>query len=171
MNIVLIGYRGSGKTTVGRLLGERLGRNFVDCDDLIVAEAGKPIRAIFADHGEELFRELETRGIQKIGKLRNHVVALGGGALGREENRRLLKQSASHVIFLRCEPAELLRRIESDAGTTDNRPNLTSLGGGIHEITLLLGQREPIYASAKTAELDVTHLTPQQAVERIEKML
>jgi shikimate kinase len=171
MNIILIGYRGSGKTTVGRKLGAQLGKPFIDCDDLIIAAAGKSIRQIFADHGEEHFRDLESGAIANIAGLTNHVIALGGGALGREANRAAVKSAASHVIYLHADPAELRRRIEADAQTSHNRPHLTPLGGGLEEITLLLEQREPIYKAAMTHELDVTNLSPEQAVEEIARLL
>jgi shikimate kinase len=158
MSIVLAGYRGSGKTTVGRLLAERLELPFVDCDALIVRRAGKSIREIFAQQGEAEFRRLETQIVGELATLNDHVIALGGGAL-------------VSVIYLRCHPSELLRRISADTATSDNRPNLTDLGGGLVEIETLLAQREPIYKAAMTAELDVTHLTPSQAVEHIVRIL
>lgn len=171
MSIVLAGYRGSGKTTVGRLLGQRLDRPFVDCDLLIVQRAGKSIREIFSQQGERAFRRLESRVVRELAGLVDHVIALGGGALESPENRRVIADAKHAVIYLRCHPPELLRRIAADAATSDNRPNLTGLGGGLAEIETLLAQREPIYRSAMTAELDVTHLTPSQAVDHIVRIL
>jgi len=167
--VVLIGYRGSGKTTVGRLLAARLGRTFVDCDEVIVARHGKSIREIFADGGEEAFRRLEAAAIAELAGKADHIIAVGGGAISRKENREAL---ANHfIVYLRAEPRALLKRIQSDPGSSDNRPNLTSLGGGIEEIEALLGQREPIYRAAMNAELDVTELSPQQVAERIAEMI
>jgi shikimate kinase len=171
MSIVLAGYRGSGKTTVGRLLGERLELPFVDCDALIVQRAGKSIREIFAQQGEAEFRRLETQIVGELAALDDHVIALGGGALVSAQNRRAIAQAKHSLIYLRCHPSELLRRISADTATSDNRPNLTDLGGGLVEIETLLAQREPIYRAAMTAELDVTHLTPSQAVEHIVRIL
>jgi shikimate kinase len=167
--VVLIGYRGSGKTTVGRLLAARMDRTFVDCDEVIVARHGKSIREIFAGGGEEAFRRLETAAIAELSRKSDHIIAVGGGAILAKANRDAL---ANHfIVYLRAEAATLLRRIQSDAGSSDNRPNLTSLGGGIEEIEALLTQREPIYRSAMNAELDVTELSPQQAAERIAEMI
>lgn len=171
MSIVLIGYRGSGKTTLGRLLAQRLLIEFVDCDDLIVAKAGKSIREIFSQDGEKTFRDLETQVLREVLSRPDHVIGLGGGAVVREENRKILSGAGHTVVHLYCQPEELLRRIQQDPGTSDNRPNLTSLGGGIEEIRTLLSQREPIYRSAMTAELDVTHLTPDEAVVRILRLV
>jgi shikimate kinase len=169
MGVVLIGYRGSGKTTVGRLLAQRLGKAFVDCDEAIVARQGKSIREIFQIGGEEAFRKAEMEAISELASRADCVIALGGGAIVREENRRAL---AGHkIVYLRCEAEELLRRIKGDPASSDNRPNLTSLGGGIEEIQSLLRQREPIYRAAMSAELDVTHLTPLEVAERLERLI
>jgi len=171
MSIVLVGYRGSGKSTIGKQLAERLAYPFVDVDDLIVADAGKSIKDIFAEEGEPVFRDIETRAIQRVAALSEHVIGLGGGSLGREENRRAIAKSGHRVVYLKCEPAELHRRIRSDPQSTLTRPNLTSLGGGIEEIEQMLSRREPLYRELMTAELDVTKLTPEEAVNRIIRML
>jgi shikimate kinase len=168
MGIVLIGYRGSGKTTVGRLLAQRLNKPFVDVDDLIVERAEKPIRDIFAEGGEKLFRELEMAAVAQLAGRGETIIAVGGGAILREENRRAL--GGHTIVYLRCEAPELLRRIRSDPNTSDNRPNLTALGGGIAEIEALLQQREPIYKAAMMHEIDVTKLTPAEAVDRLLKL-
>ena len=167
MSLVLTGYRGSGKTTIGRLLAAELGRPFVDCDDLIAQRAGKTIREIFAEKGEAGFRILEKQAVAQVAKLHDHVIGLGGGALGLPENRAAIQKGGHFVVYLRCEPATLGARISGDAATADNRPHLTKLGGGIEEIVSVLTQREPIYRAIMHRELDVTHLTPGQAVENI----
>jgi shikimate kinase len=171
MSIVLAGYRGSGKTTVGRLLAHALKRPFVDCDELIVLRAGKSIREIFDQQGEAAFRRLESQVVGELAALDDQVIALGGGALGSDQNRKAIADAGHRVIYLRCQPPELLRRIAADAATSDNRPSLTDLGGGLAEIEVLLAQREPIYRSAMTHELDVTHLSPEQAVDHIVRIL
>lgn len=171
MSIVLIGYRGSGKTTIGRRLADRLWQTFIDTDELVVKKAGKSIKGIFEQHGEPHFRDLEAQAVREASQLSEHVIALGGGALGREENRSTLKQGGHKVVYLRCEPQALLKRIESDPQTAEARPNLTGLGGGIEEITALLKEREPLYRAAMTTELDVTRLTPEEAVVYITRMV
>ncbi|HWE07162.1 MAG TPA: shikimate kinase [Rhizomicrobium sp.] len=171
MNVVLVGYRGSGKTTIGRLLAERLWVNFVDLDEMIVARAGKSIKAIFDELGENGFRDLETNAIAEAVKETDTVLALGGGALGREENRALLRSEHFRIIYLRCDAEELLRRITADPQTALARPSLTRLGGSLEEVATLLAQREPIYREMMHGELDVTHLTPREAVVHIARMV
>ncbi len=171
MNAVLIGYRGCGKTTVGRKLADRLWRKFVDIDELIVQKAGKSIKEVFAQDGEEYFRDLESQALAEALRLDEHVIGLGGGSVMREQNRTLLKESAAKVFYLRCDVQELLRRIQADQRSEEMRPNLTCLGGGLEEIQQVLAQREPIYRQVMDAELDVTRMTPEDAVVYIARMI
>ncbi len=172
VSVVLVGYRGSGKTTVGRKLADRLWQPFVDVDEQIVARAGKSIKAIFEEQGEPAFRALEADVLAGACRAKeDQVISAGGGAVERPENRALLRAAGHSVIYLRCEPAELLRRISGDPTTADARPNLTALGGGIDEIQAMLARREPLYREVMTRELDVTNLTPGEAVVYIVRLL
>jgi shikimate kinase len=172
VSIVLIGYRGSGKSSVGKRLADRLWHPFVDTDELVVRKAGgKTIKEIFDEGGEQRFRDLEAEVVREVSQLQEHVIALGGGALMREENRKHLKDGGHKVVYLRCEPEVLHQHIKADPETAKTRPNLTHLGGGVEEIRKLLTDREPIYRQAMTAELDVTHLTPEEAVVYIVRLL
>lgn len=171
MSTVLIGYRGSGKSTIGRKLADQLWQKFVDVDDLIVQRAGKSIREIFEQDGEPRFRDIESEAVREVSELAEHVVALGGGSLLREENRDVLRSAGHRVLYLRCEPEELHRRIHTDPQTAATRPSLTNLGGGIDEIRKLLAEREPTYRAMMHAELDVTNLSPEEAALRLVRML
>jgi shikimate kinase len=171
MSTLLIGYRGSGKTTIGRKLADRLWQPFVDVDELIVKEAGKSIRDIFEQDGEGAFRDLEEQATQKAITMPEHVVALGGGSVVRESNRHAIKASGRKVIYLKCAPAELHKRIAADPETAAMRPSLTHLGGSVEEIAKLLAEREPLYRQVMTAELDVTRLTPEEAVVYITRLM
>jgi shikimate kinase len=171
MSTALIGYRGCGKTTVGKRLADSLWQKFVDTDDLVVKKAGRSIKQIFEEQGEAAFRDLEAQAVAEVCQLKDHVVSLGGGAVLREENRKAIKEAGLKVIYLKCEPAELVRRIQADPTTAATRPPLTGLGGGIEEVTKLLADREPLYRSIKTGELDVTHLSPQDAVVYVTRLL
>ena len=171
MSVFLIGYRGSGKSTVGKLLASSTDSAFIDSDEQIVRRAGKTIREIFAQDGEAAFRDLETLVVADLAKKQQHVIALGGGALHRGENRAALAGKSHQIFFLRCTATQLLTRIRNDPATSDNRPSLTPLAGTLAEIEQLLSVREPIYVSVMTAEVDVTHLTTAQAAERILALL
>ena len=148
--IYLIGPRGSGKTTVGRLLADRLGWTFVDADDVLEADCGRSIADIFAAEGESGFRAREARVIQGLVRLRQTVVACGGGAVLRPENRDVLR-STGRCVWLTGDPATLCRRIQSDPMTATRRPALTELPGP-GEIELVVSEREPLYR-------EVAHLT------------
>src|SRR5450432_1746182 len=171
MSVILIGYRGSGKTTIGKKLADRLWQKFVDTDDLIVAATGKTIREIFETDGEPKFRDLETDALRKACEMKDHVISLGGGAVIREENRKTIINSGLKRIYLRCDPQILLQRIHSDPQTSANRPHLTHLAGGIDEIKNLLAIREPFYREVMSAELDVTNLSPVEALVHIVRLL
>jgi len=171
MSVFLIGYRGCGKTTIGRKLADRLWQSFVDVDERIVKRAGKTIREIFELDGEPAFRELEAAVVRECGVLQDHVIALGGGTLQRKENHQVVTQPGHKVIYLKCDPAALLARVQADPATAATRPDLTALGGGLEEIQAMLAVREPVYRSAMTSELDVTNLTPEEAVVYIARMI
>jgi shikimate kinase len=171
MSAILIGYRGSGKSTIGHRLANQMWLTFVDTDDMVVKAAGKSIKDIFEQNGEKRFRELETVAVKEALSKPDHIVSLGGGAVMTEANRAMVKASGFKCIYLRCEPAVLLQRIQNDPQTGVTRPPLTHLGGGIEEVTQLLTMREPLYRLIMTAELDVTNLSPEEAVVYITRLL
>ena len=142
----------------------------VDTDALIVQRAGKSIAEIFANEGEGKFRELEHEVVREVAAMNDVVIALGGGAPLSEENRRLIKEAGHRVIYLKCEPEELLKRIQADPDTPRSRPNLTEFGGGIEEISKVLAEREPIYRQMADAELEVTYLSPDEAMVYIVRL-
>ena len=171
MSALLIGYRGCGKTTIGRKLADRLWQQFIDIDELIVKEAGKSIKDIFEQDGEPAFRDIEEKALKQALALAEHVVSLGGGSVLREPNRDAIKASGRKVIYLKCTPAELHKRIAADPQTAAMRPSLTHLGGSVEEIEKLLAEREPLYRQIMSSELDVTRLTPEEAVVHIVRMI
>ncbi len=152
MNIVLIGYRGAGKSTVARLLALKLGWPWVDADVEIELKAGKSIAAIFADEGEAAFRDLETMVLAELLDRNGLIIAAGGGAVLRETNRRQLRERG-RVVWLRAEPAALLARTAADATTAQRRPNLTTAGGAI-EVETILRERIPLYEQCAELSLD-----------------
>jgi shikimate kinase len=125
MNVVLIGFRGSGKSTVGRALAERLGREFIDCDDVLEKRAGISIREIFEKMGESHFRTLESQIIGEVSALDGKVVATGGGAALKYQNMQVFKRNGGRIFFLEVGPETAFRRIQADASSRTRRPALT----------------------------------------------
>lgn len=171
MLVFLTGYRGSGKTTVGRLLAERLGVAFVDLDERITSMAGQTIREIFAAEGEAGFRQRESAALCEAVKQQNAVIALGGGALLLETNRAMIPKDRSAVVYLRADAEVLHTRIYSDPTTAAQRPALTALGGTLEEIRQLLTDRDPHYRNIMTHEIDVTTLCPEDIANRLHQLV
>jgi shikimate kinase len=148
MLLSLIGYRGSGKTTVAQAAALRLGWDWVDADVEIELRAGKSIAAIFADDGEEHFRDLESAVLGDLMRRERTVLALGGGVVLRASNRQELIAASGEgrgkTVWLKASPALLWERIIADTTTAARRPNLT-VGGGLEEVKTLLTRREPLY--------------------------
>ena len=165
MNLFLIGYRGSGKTTVARRLGELLGWPSVDADSELELRAGKSIKDIFAAGGEPAFRELEARVVADLASRDKHVIALGGGAILRENNRKAIAGRGS-VIWLQASPETLFARINADPTTEERRPNLTAQGG-VGEIRTLLAERTPQYRACADLTVDVNRLDPDEIARQI----
>lgn len=117
MNIVLCGFMGAGKTVVGKELAKITGRSFVDTDELIEQEQGKTISEIFAESGEDYFRELEYKMCAKVAKMENAVVSTGGGAMTFERNVQAIKKG-SRVVFLDTSFNVICKRV----GDAETRP-------------------------------------------------
>ncbi len=166
--IFLVGYRGTGKTTVAGLLAGRLGWSWVDSDDLIERQAGGSIRHIFEAEGEAGFRRRESAVLEEMCGLGRHVVATGGGVILSAENRRRLK-SAGRVVWLTADPHVIRKRLEADRTTAARRPVLTV--GGLAEIKELLRAREPLYRAVAEITVDTTGLSPEDVADAIHKSL
>jgi shikimate kinase len=163
--IFLIGYRGSGKTTVARLLAERIGYDWVDADDQIEQRAGKSIAQIFADEGQRAFRDIEAAVAADLSLKRRTVVALGGGAVLSEATRAAIG-AAGPVVWLTGSPHTLAQRLAGDPSTPSRRPNLTT-AGGTAEIEALLAERTPLYHACATFAVDTEGRNPAQVVDEI----
>ena len=170
MNITLIGYRGSGKTTIGKLLAQKLWMDFVDTDALLAQRAGQSIKEIFATQGEAAFRDLEAAVVTDAAARDNLVIATGGGVVLREANVAALKKSGK-VIYLYAPAETLLERIGADPATAATRPALTAAGGTLAEIRAVLTVREPLYQAAADVTLEVTRLTPEAAAQYLLRYL
>ena len=163
--LILIGYRGSGKTTVGRLLAGRLGWDFADADDHIEAAAGKSITDIFASEGEAGFRDREASALGELCQKPRLVIATGGGAVLRPANRELLRASG-FVVWLRVPPETAWVRLQTDPTTAARRPNLTA-AGGIDEVRALLAAREPLYRETADLVVDADAPSPEAVAAAI----
>ena len=164
MLLFLIGYRGSGKTTVGRLVADRIGWAFLDADTVLEERHGRTIREIFAAEGEAGFRDKEAAVLADLGTRTDTVIATGGGVVLRDENRRLLK-SRGFVAWLTADAPTLLARIQADPTTAERRPALA--GGGLVEIEQLLVVREPLYRACADLTVPIGALSPEQAADAI----
>ena len=169
MKIVLIGSRGTGKTTVAQQLALALGYDWVDADVEIELRAGKSIAAIFTDGGEPAFRQLESAVLADLLQRDRVVLALGGGVIVKPENRALLA-SAKPVIWLTGRPETLWPRIQGDATTAARRPALT-VHQGIEEIRHLLAVREPWYRACADHAIATDDKSPGTIVAEIVEYL
>jgi shikimate kinase len=167
MILTLIGYRAVGKTTLAKLLAERLGWDWIDADVEIERRAGKSIARIFAEEGEPAFRDLEAEVIADLCRRDRLVLAAGGGAPLRPESRRAMR-AAGKVVWLTARPETILARMGDDATTTARRPNLTDKTP-LQEIVELLKQREPVYRASADWVVDTEGKTPEVLAEEILK--
>jgi shikimate kinase len=164
MQLILIGYRGTGKTTVARRVAELLDLDCFDADVEVERRAGKSIKQIFADDGEQVFRDLEVQVIGDLVQRPDAVLSLGGGAVMREETR--LAIAPERVIWLTARPETIHARMTSDAKTSEQRPNLTT-SGGLAEITTLLTQREPVYRACADFIVETDEKSAEQVAQEI----
>ena len=163
--ILIVGYRGTGKTTVGRLLADQLGWAFADCDDYIEAAAGRSVADIFAAEGEPGFRDREAAVLRQLCAGERCVIATGGGAVLRPSNRELLR-GAGFVAWLTASPETILARLQSDPTTAVRRPNLTPTGG-IDEVRTLIAAREPLYRDVADFTADADTPSPEAVAATI----
>ena len=160
MNIALIGFMGTGKTSVGRRVAERLGYKFVDLDEVIVDLAGQEIPAIFAEQGEEYFRDLETKAVRQVVQTDKQVIATGGGVVLRSKNIKQLK-AGGKVVLLKASPEAIYQRTKND----DHRP-LLEVEDPRAEIRRLLDKRRSAY-DCTPHQIDTTELTIEAVADKV----
>jgi len=167
MNIFLIGYRGTGKTTIGRMLAKRLAMDFLDSDDLIEEREGRKIKEIFEREGEPYFRGVEKAVFDGIGKLDGKVVACGGGAVLDPSNISVMRKGI--VVLLEADVETIYGRISRSMKNSD-RPALTGLPAEA-EIKELLAKRKPFYQGAAHHTINTAELSKEEAVAKIEGLV
>ncbi len=165
MNIVLIGFRGTGKSTVGKLLANRLERDFIDSDKYIEDSTGKTIKRIFEEEGEEGFRKIETDVITKLSRMDNKIISAGGGVILKEDNVKNLK-SNGFLVLLEATPKIIHNRIIQDEKTTQQRPSLTDKTP-LDEIKHLLEQRKVPYKNAADYTINTSYVACEDIVNEI----
>jgi len=165
MNLYLIGYRGSGKSTVAKILAELLGWAKVDSDDEIEILAGKTIAQIFESEQEKGFRKWESTVIEGLAMLDKTVIALGGGAVLAEGNRDRIAESGK-AVWLKISAQTSHIRITADENSATQRPNLTQTGG-IEEIEQMLAIRSPIYQTCADLVVEADRKTPTELATAI----
>jgi shikimate kinase len=169
MNIVLIGYRGSGKSTLGKRLAGCLGIKFVDTDDLVQERHGVSISDLVEAHGWEYFRAAEKSIIKEIADRDHLVIAPGGGAVLDPDNVTALRRNGL-MIWLKADSQALLERIGDDPQTIGRRPSLTGKGLA-EEIEEVLAYRNPFYERASAVQLDTSEMDVEAVAERILSIL
>ncbi len=161
MNVILIGFRCSGKTSVGTALAARLGREFVDCDDYIERRTGLPVKEIFERHGESRFRVIESRAIAELSKLDGKVIATGGGAVLKHKNIQALKRNGI-VFHLEVSAGTAYSRMEGNPPGSARRPPPAGMDP-FAEVCRQLDVRMPYYLGGA----DVTIRAEGKRVEEV----
>lgn len=162
-NIILIGYMGSGKTTVGKIAAERKNYTFVDTDEMIVEQQHRSISEIFAADGERAFRDMETALLgQLIAEKREHlVISTGGGMPLRTENQQLLARLGK-VVYLKASPVTIYNRIKGDT----TRP-LLQCENPLERIEEMIVERSPLYEAGAMFIVEVDELSQSEATSEI----
>lgn len=153
--VYLIGFMGSGKTTVGRLVAERLGLPFIDLDSELERVTKRSISQLFADSGETAFRAMERRALEDMARGPDAVIACGGGIVLDLFNRATLKETGT-VVYLRVSAEEALDRI----GSVSSRPVLAAAEDPRSYAVTLLSERAPLYESVADVTIDTRHQSP-----------
>ncbi len=166
MNIVLIGYRGTGKSTVGKVLARRLGWTLVSTDAEIVTREGRSIPDIVAQRGWDYFRDVESAICEEVGGRDRLIIDTGGGAILRDGNVQALRRNG-RLFWLTAEVSTIVRRIGGDT----QRPSLTGTKSFTEEIEEVLAQRVPKYREAADYTIDTDGRNVDTIAERVLALL
>lgn len=168
-NILLVGYRGTGKSSVGRLLAEALGMSFVDMDQVIVEEEGSSISRIVENHGWPYFRGLEKNLLVRLAGGAGWVIATGGGVVLDPENRLLMKKMG-RVIWLKADVDIIVQRLLQDAVTAEQRPAFSDHNLR-DETAAVLHVRTPVYEGVSDAAVDTSTRSIGECVDEIVRLI
>jgi shikimate kinase len=162
--IFLVGYRATGKSTIARLLAGRLGWEWIDADAALETRFGRTIPAIFATDGEAEFRRMESEVLENLCRLRNQVIATGGGVILSADNRERMRQTGA-VVWLTADADTIWQRLQADIAQGRERPMLTI--GGRAEVEQLLKHREPLYRGCADLTVETAVRAPEEIAEVI----
>lgn len=163
MRIILIGFMGVGKTTIGKIIAKKLKLNFVDMDNYIEKREGKSISKIFEEYGEQHFRELEGKSLKHLIKSDNIVISTGGGIVTTKENSEILKKEKI-VIFLDGNTQTILNHLSKEI---DKRPLLSNSNNVEYTISNLLNERYEKYNSICDIKIDINEKNIEEVVSQI----
>jgi shikimate kinase len=166
MNIVLIGMRGSGKTTVGKILARKLGRDLVEMDELITQRTGLTIPEMVGIHGWEKFRDIEEEVTAEVTGRNNMVNAAGGGVVTREQNIARLKENGV-LVWLKASLDTLVERVAED----NQRPPLVEGRSRWLDMEMSLEERKPLYQQAADLVVNTENKTPEEVANLVVNLL
>jgi len=161
MNVVLVGYRGTGKTTIGRILKEKLKKNFISMDEEIIKKTNMQIPEIISKYGWDYFRDIESEVSEYVSKLDNYIIDTGGGVVIRQQNIEALKKNGK-IILLTADIKTIAERIKKDK----ERPALKGKSS-TDEIEEVLKEREEKYINAADYIIDTTKKSPEEISKEI----
>lgn len=167
MKIFLIGYRCTGKTTVGKILSDRLDFDFIDTDRMIEQQTGSTILQLVETSGWEKFRQVEKKILFNTKNLKNTVVSTGGGIVIDPENQAFIHQNG-YCVWLDADIKTILSRLNMDKNTCSSRPSLTDKDL-LNETEELVTLRKPLYEKASHLRIDASFHTPEEIVNIIDR--
>ncbi len=165
MNLYLVGYRCTGKSSAGRLLAATLNWVFVDMDHELVAEEGMPIQELVADKGWQYFRQRESHLLERLSRSGEQVVATGGGVVTVSENIGVMRNSG-RIVWLDARPATIAERMAADNKTAGQRPPLQG-EDSFAEVVEVLKERLPLYEESMHFRVETDVLAPEEVAQHV----
>ena len=163
--IILTGYRATGKSSIGKILADLLGFDFIDTDEAIEKRQGETIAEMVGRGGWDLFRIKEENLLLELARIKNKVIATGGGSVMHEKAWAKLRKNGL-VVWLTADIKTICQRLAADSDTDDQRPPLTEMGT-MNEITMVLNQRQPLYEKSSDITIHTEGKKPEEVADII----